>query len=100
MPADVTPPTAGLIDAKHCPTCTCRVRCDCPANTMKRVESHPLNTVDWDHPGSRQGYAVMRCGRCGKVWGLRFQWDGGTGSDNRYHDYGFVDPMAVTERHY
>lgn len=90
----------GLIDAHHCKTCMCRVECQCDGQALKRVEGHPLNQVDWDHHGSRQGYAIMQCGRCGKVWGLRYQWDGGTGSDDRLHDFGWIDPADITERHY
>jgi hypothetical protein len=44
---------------------------------------------------------VKQCGRCGRVWGIRWQYDDGTGSDDRAKDFGFGDPLKlVKERHY
>ena len=63
-----------------------------------RVDS-PANAVDWEIPGSRQSYQIFKCSECGDVWGVRFQWDAGTGNDDHYFRFGQVDPSTV-KRHY
>jgi hypothetical protein len=86
-----------------CRTCngTGTVKCECLEHSLKTVDNHPLNTVDWNSGGSRQGYCVQQCRRCGRVWGCRYQFDPGTGSDNHYKDFGFGNPLELaTERHY
>ncbi len=71
---------------------------ECEDHHLERVE-HPENREDWDGPHSRQGYRVMRCRACGAYWGVRYQWDAGTGRDDRYHRFGHVDPDTI-KRHY
>ncbi len=85
-----------LID---CPECggTGKVQCGCPDCYCQRVEGHPLNATFRESTYSREGYTIKLCKKCGKVWGHRWQWSDGTGSDDVFHDYGFVDPMTVTE---
>ncbi len=78
------------------------VKCDCPDSRVRRVDKHPLNQTDWDNPyTSMQGYVVKQCLDCGRVFGIRYQWDVGTGSDDHVKDFGIGDPLElVTERHY
>lgn len=70
---------------------------DCSRLTLERIY-HPENGQDWDAPGSTQGYQVWRCKRCRCVWGQRYQWDAGTGMDDRWHNFG-QDPPEI-KRHY
>ena len=66
----------------HCEDGT-RLRqcCDLRRGDLKKLNDHPLTRTDWDYPGSHQGYAVYECDCCGQLWGQRYQWDDGTGSD-------------------
>ena len=51
--------------------------------------THPENTSDTSaHSPSTQGYQVYKCERCGEYWGCRYQWDQGSGSDNRWKAFG------------
>lgn len=68
------------------------------SHTLKRVHS-PANGTDWDNEYSRQGYQVHRCQACGKIWGCRYQWDSGTGSDDDWKCFDRIDPKDVV-RHY
>ncbi len=68
----------------------------CSYSALERIDSE-LNTVDWSNPGSVQGYKVMRCPTCGDYWGIRYQWDAGTGHDDRVCRFG---PGVPTKRHY
>lgn len=75
--------------------------CDCSDGWLRRVEGHPCNASDWKSYGSSQGYVVKQCCKCGRVFGIRYQYDAGTGSDDHVKDFGFGDPLVlVTERHY
>ncbi len=90
----------GMVKCQHCDG-TGKVKCDCPSYEMKTVEGHPLNHEDWRHEHSSQGYVVRQCRRCKRVFGIRHQWDAGTGSDDDVKDFGIGDPLVlVTERHY
>ena len=72
-------------------------RCeDCSERDLKRVD-HPANTVDWKVPGSSQGYQIYQCQECGDYWGCRYQWDAGTGLDDKWHRFG---PSSDFRRHY
>lgn len=68
----------------------------CECEDMEKVD-HPANRVDWEIPGSMQGYQVYQCPECGDYWGCRYQWDAGTGSDDRWHRFG---PSSNFKRHY
>lgn len=59
--------------------------------------SHPDNSVDWDRPGSRQGYQFYQCLTCGAVYGCRHQFDASTGSDDRWHRFKAGEEI---KRHY
>lgn len=74
-------------------------KCSMCNGVLKRVEDAPASTVDWSTPGSSQGYSVFQCEWCGNVEGCRWQYDAGTGADDRWHSFGSVDPMTV-KRHY
>lgn len=64
-----------------------------------RAVEHEANTTDWRDGGSSQGYMVYVCSVCGDYWGCRHQYDPGTGSDDRWHRFGAVDPKSIA-RHY
>ena len=64
---------------------------------MRKIE-HEVNTEDWNSHYSRQGYQVYQCKICGRYWGCRYQWDMGTGSDNKWKCFG-KDKENI-ERHY
>jgi hypothetical protein len=70
---------------------------DCCDVRLVRVD-HPANTEDYRNSTSRQGYQVFRCIKCGRYHGCRYQWDAGTGSDNRWQAFGFKPEEVV--RHY
>lgn len=90
----------GSIECGHCKG-SGHIKCECASHHCKRVENHPLNSVDHEGSFSRQGYSIMVCTKCNRVWGVRYQWDLGAGSDNRYHDFGIGDPFELAkERHY
>ena len=65
---------------------------------LKPVD-HPENGSDGAarSPNS-QGYQVYRCEICGEYWGCRYQWDPGSGSDDRWKAFG-KNPGDV-RRHY
>lgn len=62
--------------------------------------NHPANAVDYNLPGSSQGYQVYICTRpgCATYYGVRYQYDSGTGRDDRVHRFG-TDPSKI-RRHY
>lgn len=68
------------------------IEMDVPSKTcqceFKKTVEHLANREDWAIPGSEQGYQVYQCNECGDYWGCRYQWDAGTGSDNRWHRFG------------
>jgi len=70
---------------------------DCPESRMERID-HPANSCDWRGPGSSQGYIVFRCKDCGDYWGCRYQYDAGTGSDDKWHRFG--PDITTVKRHY
>lgn len=65
---------------------------------FERINS-PVNSNDWESGGSSQGYVVFRCKECGDIWGCRYQYDPGTGHDDKWKRFGEVDPASV-RRHY
>lgn len=64
--------------------------------TLVKVD-HPVNAVDWRNYSS-QGYQVYRCKECGDYWGCRYQYDPGTGQDDRWHRFG--PNLSDVKRHY
>lgn len=64
-----------------------------------KPEDHPENRKDEVGPGTSQGYAVYRCPEHEIYWGCRYQWDAGTGADDRWHCFDTSDPAKV-KRHY
>jgi len=73
---------------------------DCQEHELERI-NHEANSDDWsmrDTGNSSQGYQVYRCKVCYDYWGCRYQYDAGTGSDDRWHRFG-GDPSQV-KRHY
>lgn len=72
--------------------------CKCSTKSLDRVDS-PVNSTDFNHENSRQGYQVYKCRLCGSIWGCRWQWDGGTGDDNDWHNFGVIDPKDVVRHH-
>lgn len=90
----------GTIPCRHCEG-KGTVHCECDDGNLMIVVGHPLNTEDFRSYGSSQGYVVKQCRLCSRVWAIRWQYDAGTGSDDRAKDCGFGDPFKlVTERHY
>lgn len=59
---------------------------------------HSENYIDYRSSNSFQGYKVYRCNICGEYWGCRYQWDAGSGSDDKWKAFG-KDPDNV-RRHY
>lgn len=90
-------------DTDGCHHCkgTGRIEHECNLDSpCKAVKDHPLNQSDHSSSRSSQGYMVKQC-YCGRVWGIRYQWDAGSGNDDRVHCFGKGDPLKVaTERHY
>lgn len=62
----------------------------CHQNELHAISDHPLS--DRDNFAMSEYFMVMRCSFCADYWGVRFQYDPGTGSDNRYHRYGPDSP--------
>ncbi len=79
-----------------------QVMCDqCRQQRFKHLTiiDHPENTADRSaNAPSSQGYQVYKCEICGEIWGCRYQWDPGSGSDNRWKAFG-KNPDNV-RRHY
>lgn len=69
---------------------------DCDDRTLEKVD-HSENRTDWDNPSSSQGYQIYQCAECGDYWGCRYQWDAGTGNDDRWHRFG---SSPIFRRHY
>lgn len=69
---------------------------DCQHAELQPVE-HPENVIDWSDAWSSQGYQVRRCDSCGDYWGVRFQYDSGTGHGDHLLRFG-PDPRSV-KRH-
>ena len=70
---------------------------DCQMSDLERIE-HDENTSDWGDGSSSQGYRVYRCKFCNDYWGCRYQYDAGTGSDDRWHRFG--PNIEDVKRHY
>jgi len=72
----------------------------CQVNLDLDKVDHPANETDCkdSHSYSGQGYQVYRCKICGDYWGCRWQYDEGTGEDDRWQNFG-LDPSNV-KRHY
>lgn len=60
--------------------------------------NHLENNEDFATPGSSQGYQVYKCKICGEYWGCRYQWDAGSGKDDKWMAFG-KNPNNV-RRHY
>ena len=71
---------------------TCNV-----CETVLRELEHPENGTDWSDTMSRQGYQFYKCPQCGAIYGCRYQWDAGTGRDNRWHRF---EAGEKVKRHY
>ena len=68
-------------------------------NHLTLISNHPENGSDGAaRSPSSQGYQVYRCEICGEYWGCRYQWDPGSGSDDRWKSFG-KNPDDV-RRHY
>lgn len=74
-----------------------RACCQRSYQDLEKIAS-PLNKEDWLHEvgQSYQGYQVYRCRHCGALWGCRYQFDAGTGHDDRWAELDPVNP----KRHY
>lgn len=70
---------------------------DCRDADLDPID-HPVNSVDWDGPRSSQGYQAYRCRVCGDYWGVRHQYDPGTGADDRAYRFG--SDFSTIRRHY
>lgn len=60
------------------------------------VVDHPENSKD--NQENSQGYQIYKCRMCGEYHGCRYQYNQGSGSDNRWAMLG-KDPLKV-KRHY
>ena len=63
---------------------------------LQVLKNHPENQSD--NSADTQGYQVYRCKICGCYWGCRYQYDRGTGSDDRWHNFG--KNIDAIKRHY
>lgn len=54
-------------------------KCCTPAD-LESAPEHPLNDDDLWRSGIN--FRVRQCKECGQLWGIRHQYDPGTGSDN------------------
>ena len=70
---------------------------NCLDYQLERVE-HEANSDDWHGSGSSQGYQVYRCKVCLDYWGCRYQYDMGTGADDKWHRFG--EDISKVKRHY
>ena len=96
MPEQTTDPRC-MVD---CPKCDGSGKVLCECKHLSIVDGHPLNAIDSSGSHRGRGYTVKICRKCGRVWGLRWQWDSGSGGDYDAKDYGFGDPFElVKERH-
>lgn len=86
-----------LIPCRHC-NGTGQVECQCDDHQLRTVADHPCNVSDHSSPYSSSGFVVKQCRDCGRVWGLEYQWDAGTGSDDKVTDYGFGDPFELVKK--
>ena len=82
------------VDCEHCKG-TGKVKHEC--TYLNVVRNHPLNKKYSCGPYSEEGFIVKQCPTCKRVWGIRYQYGDGTGSDNRYHDYGIGDPLELAK---
>ena len=71
-------------------------RCRSDQTSQIDVVDHPENSKD--NPEDSQGYQVYKCRMCGEYHGCRYQYNRGSGSDNRWAMLG-KDPAKV-KRHY
>jgi len=74
---------------------------NCRQQEFKHLKTikHSENTSDNSALSpSSQGYQVYVCEVCGEYWGCRYQWDPGSGSDDRWKAFG-KNPGDV-RRHY
>ena len=69
--------------------------CVFEAGDLEPVRHHRLNNVDRPFPNT-QGYQVYRCRHCTQLWGRRYQYNEGTGSDDHWAALDNEKP----ERHY
>lgn len=58
--------------------------CDCGTKKKLRPVDHLYNCTLWDNDISREGFQVYLCPDCQVLWGCRFQWDAGSGNDDRW----------------
>ncbi len=65
---------------------------------LKYIQNHPLNQKFSSGPYSEEGFLIKQCPTCNRVFGIRYQYDEGTGSDDRYHDYGIGDPFKIATK--
>lgn len=70
---------------------------DCHYDNRLESVAHAANASDWSG-ASNQGYEVRQCGICGDYWGCRYQYDPGTGADDRWHRFG--SNIEDVKRHY
>jgi hypothetical protein len=81
----------------HCAGSGERTRECCDVYKDLEQIDHSLNAKDIDNPGlSHEGYQVYKCKKCNTLWGCRYQWNAGTGSDNRWAELDQKNPV----RHY
>jgi|GEM_PF-6287036 hypothetical protein len=71
-------------------------RCRNDQTSQLDVVDHPENSKD--DPEDSQGYQIYKCRMCGEYHGCRYQYNRGSGSDNRWAMLG-KDPAKV-KRHY
>ena len=62
------------------------VKCNCPESERELVENHPCNKTYSSTTYSGSGYVVKQCRQCGRVFEVSYQYDEGTGSDDKYRD--------------
>jgi hypothetical protein len=80
---------------------TGKIKHECRTYQLKTIKDHPCNVTDYMDATGSQGYTVQQCVVCQRVFGTRWQFDAGTGSDCHEKDYGIGDPFVlVKERHY
>lgn len=63
----------------------------CRQQDLLPVKEHPLSDKG---SYSREYFMIMRCSVCSDYWGIRYQYDPGTGVDDRYHRYGSESPTV------
>ncbi len=85
------------IPCRHC-NGTGMVDCQCEDHQLVLVKDHPRNVTYYRGICGSAGFSVKKCRDCGCVWTIDWQYDDGTGSDDKPTNYGPGDPFVLVPK--